>query len=113
MLILDQIANALEVTTCDLLDSELLKSRQIENKLQKPKCSVSEAHGNIYILIMMAVMALREHGLQDEVDELYEKVRVASMESNDFDALSKIVLEYIEPEDSILTAESQSKIQQM
>ena len=60
---------------------------------EKPRCPIIGANGNIYNILGMASRTLKNNGMKDEAQEMYERVT----SSHSYDEALCIITEYIEP----------------
>lgn len=60
---------------------------------EKPLCPIIGANGNIYNILEMASRTLKNNGMKDEAQEMYERVT----SSHSYDEALGIITEYIEP----------------
>ena len=64
--------------------------------MEKPTCKLIGADGNIFNLIGIASRTLRRNGLQEQADEMGE--RIMGGEAGSYDEALCIIMEYIEIE---------------
>ena len=60
----------------------------------KPECKLIGENGNIFNLVAIASRTLREHGLQEQAEELTNKI--LNGEANSYHHALAIIMEYVE-----------------
>lgn len=60
----------------------------------KPKAKLIGENGNIFNLMAIASIALKEAGMKDKVDEMVEKIT----RSTSYDEALRLMMEYVEVE---------------
>lgn len=74
-----------------------------EPEMKKPDCPLIGADGNIFNLIGIASRTLREHGKDQEAEEMRSRVK----ESGSYDAALAVLMDYVNP---VGTDERQSEM---
>lgn len=67
----------------------------MEEKQFKPECQLIGQDGNIFNLIAIARRTLKEHGLNEQAEEMYSRI-VGKGEADSYGAALNIIGEYVE-----------------
>lgn len=62
------------------------------NKRIKPRCKLSGKDGNVFNLLSIASLALKDIGLKEEAKEMYER----ATHSNSYEEALAIIAEYVQ-----------------
>lgn len=76
----------------DYVDNQLGGIIEEPNQKKKPHCSLVGENGNIYNLMGIASRALRRVGMDDEAEEMCERVK----HSENYDKALGVILEYVD-----------------
>lgn len=110
MLILQQLAEALEAEPYSLLESKHLD--QQKDVQEKPPCPVRNVSGSIYYLLALAKRSLHEAGEDAKINEMMEKIdKIYNTRKGE--QVLEIILEYVELYDMEEYDEQQYHVQQM
>ena len=74
--------------------SDYVPNRQAESRPQKPRMGLVGQDGNIYAVLGRASMLLKEAGMQDKIDEMFQRCAA----SGDYYKALNIISEYVETE---------------
>ena len=105
--ILHQIADALDIEPCSLIETKCLN--QQEDIQTKPLCPVNNVSSSIYYLLALAKRSLYEAGEGQRINEMIERVYA----SQSYDEVYQIITEYVEPCNMNEYAEQRYHISQM
>lgn len=59
----------------------------------KPTCQLVGQDGNVFVLLGIATRTLKEHGMRQEADELYDKV---TKQAASYDEALALIMKYVD-----------------